>query len=632
MKMIRRWTLLLAVSFLGVETINAQMDTIAASKTLNLEELVVTGTRQETDIRHLPMTVSVVNRLKIEHQHDPSLLPMLTEQVPGLFITSRGLMGYGISGGSAGNISLRGLGGSSARMMVLIDGHPQYMGIMGHPISDAHQSMMAERVEVLRGPASVLYGSNAMGGVINIVTRKMREEGVKTQANIGYGSYNTFQSEITNRIHKGKFTSMVGFSYNRTDGHQENMNFEQYGGYAKMGYEWSEHWKVGADFNLTQFKASHPGSKVEPLQDADQRITRGMTSLALENHYESTSGSLSFFYNWGRHKINDGYNVSAGESPLDYRFHSSDKMLGVSWFQSFQPFEGNRVTVGADWYQFGGKAWNKFVAGEKTGEEAQIVDKNQNEIAGYVDIRQRFSTWLTLNAGLRVDNHDQAGTEWIPQLGAAIHLPKEAEVKLTASKGFRYPIIREMFMWGVANPDLKAERIWNYEIAFSQWLMNNRLMYGVNLFCIKGDNMIATVPVDGRMMNVNTGKIENKGIELQVSYRMSPAWMLDANYSYLDMKHPVIAAPEHKGYGGISYHRNLWQISTGVQYVGGLYKSILPEEKEHYVIWNVNASYRVNKYLDIWLKGENLLAQSYEIMSGYSMPKATFMGGVRIQF
>ena len=153
-------------------------------KSYKLDEVVVTGTRNETDIRHLPMTISVVGRQQLEQTYQPSILPTLTEQVPGLFTTSRGIMGYGVSTGAAGGMSLRGIG----------DGHPQYMGLMGHPIADAYQSMMAERVEVLRGPASVLYGSNAMGGVINIVTRKMQEDGVKTNAQIGYGSYNTLRT------------------------------------------------------------------------------------------------------------------------------------------------------------------------------------------------------------------------------------------------------------------------------------------------------------------------------------------------------------------------------------------------------------------------------------------------------
>ena len=90
-----------------------------------LNEVVVTGTRNQTDIRHLSQTVSVVNHGRLELAMQPSLLPVLTEQVPGLFTTSRGIMGYGVSNGAAGGISLRGLSGGNARLMVLIDGHPQ---------------------------------------------------------------------------------------------------------------------------------------------------------------------------------------------------------------------------------------------------------------------------------------------------------------------------------------------------------------------------------------------------------------------------------------------------------------------------------------------------------------------------
>lgn len=167
----------------------AQMETGNAPKDRSLDEVVVTGTRNETDAAQLSATVSVIDRKQIEQANTPSLLPILTEQVPGLFVSSRGIMGYGVSGGAAGEINLRGISGSSGRLMVLIDGHPQYMGLMGHPIADAYQALMAEKVEVLRGPASVLYGSNAMGGVINIITRKMQTEGISTHAHVGYGSY-----------------------------------------------------------------------------------------------------------------------------------------------------------------------------------------------------------------------------------------------------------------------------------------------------------------------------------------------------------------------------------------------------------------------------------------------------------
>lgn len=607
-------------------------DSLLVQKKVTIGEVVVTGTRNETDVRHLPMTVSVVNREQIEFRNDPSLLPLLTEYIPGLFTTSRGLMGYGVSGGAAGGMSLRGIGGApqaglpTTGMLVLIDGHPQYMGLMGHPISDAYQSLLAERVEVLRGPASVLYGSNAMGGVINIVTRKMQQDGIRTHANAGYGSYNTLQSEVTNRIRKGRFTSIVSGSYNRTDGHRKDMEFEQYGGYVKLGYEVSKAWNVWADVNLTHFNASNPGEVSNLLLDNDQRITRGMTSFALANNYAKTSGTLSFFYNWGKHWINDGYHPNA--EPLDYRFHSRDKMLGVSWYQSVQLFEGNRLTAGFDYFHFGGEAWNKTLAGERNTQ----ADKTQDDVAGYIDFRQSLGDWLTFDMGLRVDHHSQVETEWVPQVGLSFHLPENSEVKLMAGKGFRYPTIREMYMFRPANPDLKPERLWSYELSFAQRLLDGRLSYGVNVFYIDGENLIMRMPIDGRPLNVNTGKIENAGVEAQVAYRMIPAWSVDANYSYLHMDNPVLASPEHKLYAGTAFSKGRWNVSTGLQYVAGLYKKLDPEETEDFLLWNVRGTFRVLDGFDVWVKGENLLAQKYEINAGFPMPKATVMAGVNIKF
>lgn len=605
-------------------------------RSLKIDEVVVTGARHALDVRLLPMTVSVIDRAEIEESLQPSLLPVITQQTPGVFVTSRGVMGYGVSDGAAGAISMRGLGSGSGRLMVLIDGHPQYMGLMGHPIADAYQSLMAERVEVLRGPASVLYGSNAMGGVINIVTRRMHEQGVRTEGMVGYGSYNTLQSELTNRIRAGRFTSIVSGSYNRTDGHRANMDFEQYGGYAKLGYEVTRAWSLRADVDVTHFNASQPGSESTPLTDAFQRITRGMTSFAVENDYERTSGALSFFYNWGRHKINDGY--AAGSRPKEYRFRSHDDMMGLSWYQSAQLFRGNRLTVGVDWYRFGGDKGNYYVEGDRTGEVDQYVEKRMHEVAGYVDFRQSIGSRLTLDAGLRLDHHSHVGTEWVPQFGAAIHLPAALELKLSASKGFRYPTLREMYMFPPQNPDLRPERMWSYELSLAQQLLQGRLSWSVNLFRIDGDDLIVAVPRPGATpLNVNTGEIRNTGVEAQIAWRIDDRWSLDANYSYLHMDNPVIAAPVHKLYAGGAYAGKRWTVSTGLQYVGDLYTAVVTngrgeEKRESFVLWDMQVQFRAAKWLDLWVRGENLLAQRYAINDGYPMPKATVMGGLKFGF
>ena len=609
-------------------------DSTKVARSYAINEVVVTGTRSETDVRHLPMTVSVVGRPQLEASQQTSVLPVLNSQVPGFFSTSRGVMGYGVATGASGQMSLRGIGGPAQAglpttgLLVLIDGHPQYMGLMGHPIADAYQTMMAERVEVLRGPASVLYGSNAMGGVINIVTRKMQEDGIRTNINIGAGSYGSIQTEATSRIRKGRFSSTVTASYNRTDGHRADMAFEQYGGYAKLGYDFTDNWKVWGDVNVTRFNATNPGSVMKPYIDNDQRITRGMTSFALENYYEKTSGALSFFYNWGDHWINDGY--QPGGEPLQYRFNSNDQMLGVSWYQSVQLFQGNRLTVGADYFHFGGEAWNQFFDGHRE----TSANKSLNEVAGYVDFRQDIAAWLTLDAGARVDYHSQTGTEFIPQVGLAFHLPENAEIKAMASKGFRNPTIREMYMFPPQNPDLKPEKLWNYELSFSQRLMDNRLSYGLNVFYINGENLIIRLPNPNGsgMLNQNSGEIENWGAEANVGYQFNPVWSVMANYSWLHMENPVLASPEHKLYGGVNFRKGRWSASTGIQYVKGLYTDLDAATKENFVLWDMQGSFKATNYLSFYVRGENLLAQRYEINAGYPMPKATFMGGVNINF
>ena len=593
----------------------------------DLPDVVVTGTRNAVDVRHLPMTVTVIGREKLTEQYQPSILPTVTQQVPGLMVTSRSMMGYGVSTGAAGGINLRGITGGAGQLLVLIDGHPQYNGVYGHPISDSYQTLMAERVEVLRGPASVLYGSNAMGGVMNIVTRSMHEDGVKTSINLGAGSYGTIQTEASNQVRNGKFSSTVSAQYGRTDNHRPRMGFEQYGGYLKLGYDFTEHWNAYVDADITHFNSSYPGAVSNPLYDADQWITRGVVSAALENHYNRTSGALSVYSNFGRHKIDDG--TANPALPTQRFFRSKDALTGISWYQSAQLFEGNRLTVGVDYQHIYGKA---YYTSKQTGEVLDTPNKqsgksHRNEIAGYVDFRQDILKWLTIDAGLRIDHHSITGTEWIPQAGIVVRPMVTGEVKAMVSKGFRNPTMREMYLYPPSNEELKPERIWNYELSWKHRL--GAFNYGANLYYIKGDNMIQTV----NRKNVNTGAIENYGVELEAAYRINNYWSVNTNHSLLHMEHPVIAAPTYKGFLGANYHYNKWTIVAGLQYINGLYTAVGDnEQKENFCLLNATVSYAVWKGLNLWIRGENLLAQSYEINLGYPMPRATFMGGINWNF
>ena len=619
----------LALLVMGFGTAQAQNDTA----TIALENVVVTGTRAATDVRHLPMTVNVINRQKLTESFRPNMLPTLTEQVPGLFTTARGMMGYGVSGGAAGGINFRGISGGAGQLMVLIDGHPQYQGVYGHPISDSYQTMMAERVEVLRGPASVLYGSNAMGGVINIVTRGMHRDGVRTNVNLGAGSWGTFQAEVSNQVRSGRFSSTVAAQYGRSDNHRPRMGFEQYGGYLKLAYDFNEHWNAFVDGNLTRFNASNPGTVDAPIYEGDQWITRAAVALGVENHYDRMSGRISVYDNFGFHKINDGY--GEGQQPQKRLFRSKDALAGVSLYQSFNLFEGNRLTVGFDYQHIYGRA---YYTSRETGEVLETQNKqsahsHRNEVAGYVDFRQDILSWLTVDAGLRVDHHSVTGTELIPQGGVVIRPIETGEIKAMVSKGFRNPTMREMYLYPPSNEDLKPERLMNYELSWRHKLPATGFSYGVNLFYLKGDNMIQTVRIDGKPRNVNTGEIENYGVEVEASYALNTHWSLNANHSYVHMKNPVLGSPENKSYLGATWHQGKWNASLGLMNILALYTAVGENEtKEYFLLLNATLGYQLTKNVALWAKGENLLAQRYEINAGFPMPRATFMGGVNISF
>ena len=597
---------------------------------IGLSEVVVTGSRNVTDIRHLPQTVTVVDHLKLTENQRTNVLPTLMEQVPGLMVTSRGMMGYGVSTGGSGGMMLRGISSGAGQVMVLIDGHPQYNGIFGHPIADAYPTMMTERVEVLRGPASMLYGSNAMGGVVNIVTRTSEADGSHGYVNLGAGSWGTLQGEAGYSLRHGKWRATASGQYVRSDNHRPNMGFEQYGGFAKVNYDITPHWNVFADASITHFNASYPGTTSAPMLDADQWITRGAIAIGIENHYRLTSGRLSIYDNFGRHKIDDGYDALTG-SPQTRLFRSSDALLGISWYQSAVLWSGARLTVGFDYQNIYGHA---YYTDRQNGNVLETPNKQSgeernHELAGYVDLRQDLFTWLTAEAGVRYDHHTITGGEWIPQAGIVVRPLRSGELKLMASKGFRNPTMREMYLYPPSNTDLKPERMWSYELSWKHRIASGRLQYGINLFCIDADNIIQTV----NRQNVNTGELNNKGIEFELQYRINSHWTLNTNHSWLDMRQPVLSAPKYKSLAGVTMSYGRWRANVGLTEVCGLYTAIGDNEHtEAFTLLNATVSYAICHPVTLWLKGDNLLAQRYEYIAGMPMPKATFMAGLNLEF
>lgn len=603
---------------------------------INLKGVVISANKIQVNRNSVPLSISVVDRDEIEASSESALLPVLSQRVPGLFVTQKGITGFGVNDGSAGTVNIRGVGQGN-KVLMLFDGQPQWAGIFGHALPDTYVASDVERVEVIRGPGSLMYGSNAMGGVVNIITRHHKQQGRRTQARIMYGSYNTQKYMVNNGYNLGNFSSFISVNHDRTDGHRPNSKFHITNGFANLGYKINDHYRVTGDLSLAKFKTQNPGTIDEPVLDYLVDVLRGTTSFALENHHEKTSGALRVFYNWGNHEVNDGY--EPGGTPRTYLFRSDDHNTGVLLYQSFRLVEGNTFTAGIDYKNWGGHAWNDSINGPK----GELIDKSVNEVAGYVIMQQDLFDMLSINAGVRYEHNSVFGGEWVPQAGLTFRPFEGNVIRASFSKGFRSPNIREMYMWGAANDELKPENMLNYEVAVGQSFLDGRLYGEVTAFFIDGKNMIESVSViPGQqypMKNRNVGTFTNKGIEFEGRYQILGNLSVDMNYSYLHTSKPLLAAPAHKLNVGATYAPGRFTFNANVQSVYDLYVRLAGEKvsevKENYTVLNARAAYRFgsrDKGLNLFVKGENLTATRYTINYGFPMPKAVFMGGIDVTF
>ncbi|MDR1918833.1 MAG: TonB-dependent receptor [Tannerellaceae bacterium] len=612
-------SLLLFVSALAHATDPEEVDSL-----IHLKGVVVSANKIQLNRNSVPLSISVIERSEIEASSESALLPVLSQRVPGLFVTQKGITGFGVNTNSAGTVNIRGIGQGN-KVLMLFDGQPQWAGVFGHSLPDTYVASDVDRVEVIRGPGSLLYGSNAMGGVVNIITRQQRQDGRRTQARVMYGSYNTQKYMVNNGYNAGKFSSFISVNHDRTDGQRERSDFQITNGFAKLGYQASEHYKLKGDISLAKYKNQNPGAVDNPMFDNLMDVLRGTASLSLTNTHEKSSGALQAFYNWGRHEINDGYRT--GGSPRSFRFNSEDHNMGVLLYQTFRLLEGNSFTAGVDYKNWGGHAWNDTI----NGRIGEIIDRSVNEVAGYLIAQQDLFDRLSLNAGLRYEHSQAYGSQWIPQAGITLRLFEGNAIKASYSKGYRSPNIRELYIsyppYSIANPNLKPESMQSYELSVGQHI-GDKFYAEITAFYLDAKNMIAGV--QGTLTNINT--LHNKGVELEASYYPLKNLSFTANYSYLDTDSPTEAAPKNKFFVEGAYTLSRLTLTANVESIAGLIKvGGTEDDKESYTLLNAKASYLFgsrDKGFNLFLKGENLTGTDYEILQGFPMPKATLMGGI----
>jgi len=567
--------------------------------------VVVTATKVQGAQKDLAASVSVIDESVIQNATTTSVLELVKDYVPGVFITEKNVMGYGVAEGAAGGISIRGVGGSPVTgVLVLRDGRPDIMGMMGHPIPDAYSLDGVERIEVVRGPASFLYGTNAMGGVINIVSKKMTEDGFTTRISMGMGSYS---SKKLTGYHGGKIGTLEYFvtaSNRNTDGHRDYSAYEGDFYTAHIGYNLTKRTNIALNANLSNIYMFDPGIEGDPYIDHWYDLRRSGADLSVIHSSFLGESNLKLHGNFGKHKIYDGW-------------RSNDRTIGVMFYHNFKPFRGNTTTIGFDFKEYGGDAEDTVNKNLKMIKNKPIIDYSEHSItewAPYIHSQQLLFQNFIVSGGVRVENHKLYGNEVLPKVGLVYHIFSSSSLRLSAAKGFRSPAIRELYVFLPRNKELKPEEMWNYEVGLAQQIGSRFNLEG-SLFRSEGENMIRTLGQFPNVRFVNSLEFTHTGYELVLNWLPIHHLQIAATWTKLDLQNETRETPGKKLTSA--------NLMRAMDVYGADYQQMPMGD---YTLLNLSAHVKPPiPYISFKLALKNILDTEYQTIYGYPMPGRTFM-------
>ena len=561
---------------------------------LSLTRKAVTPSGYEQEIEKLPVSVSVVTKDDIKMSNAKQATEILGG-LPGVFIKKTGDFGRA-------DVDIRGVGGNGRQLGVFIDGRPDKMGIFGCSVTHTLPMNNVERIEVIKGPESVLYGSDAFGGVVNIITKRP-EKKLEGSFTASGGTFNTQNYLFEQGSKFDKFDYSLAINKRSSNGHRENSGFNAGDFSGKFGYNLSD----GAEilFGAKYFT----GIKNEPFPSVAgtwNDYGRGAVDISLSR---GAGNSMKVYRSFGEHKFSDG-------------FHSRDYTDGIIIRGKTAVSENNELGMGADYRYQSGDVINAAPV-------ALIGAYHKYEYGVYINDEHTFFEKLTLSGGARY-NYDEFAKEVInPKLGAVYNTLNGTTIRAVWSHGFRAPQINDLFLWG-GNKNLEPEKVVNNEIGVRRRIGG----FGhidVAGFMMKGSGLIQTVA--GK--NVNTGDFEFKGIESMLTLKFSGSLNGQLNYTYFDAGKYTTGRPGDKAGASVKYAKDkLNAIITG-EYVGRYYSADNSSGRiDDYILLNTKIDYRLLRGISVFAAADNITGENYQIYYNglYTMPGTTLTLGVNYDF
>lgn len=622
----------------------------------SLDEVVFSANKYPNKTTLTGKVLSVVTREQLEHSGGKSLSQILNEQV-GLYLN-----GANSNPGKDKTVFLRGAKGDHT--LITIDGVPLYdaTGIGSNfdirliPVDNI------ERIEILKGSQSTLYGSDAIAGVINIITRKPLNKTLSGSGTLSYGSYKTLQGNTTLTGKKGMIDYNIAYSYFNTNGIDETIDTIQsvrrdHDGYkqqnlqAGLGIQALKGWYIKPYLRLSHLDADlDQGAFTDEL---DYTSTIKNWQAGLRQEINLNTGKLTLLYNYNTNKriyIDDSIQSQSGFSKFsrgEYRSkeHFAEAYISTTLIPAIQ------FTAGVDFRQ-SSTDQNYFSDGffgpfeSKLGKDSLNHKQAGIYAAGHFKMNQ-----FNAEVGGRLNNHSEYVNKFVYNINPSYLFNQQLKLFANLSSAFRTPSLYQLYS-EYGNRSLKPESALTFEAGTQYFAASNKFTSRFTFFKRQIRDVIFFYydPVSFTSIYINQDKQKDNGFEIETSININKKTILKFMYTYVDGKVTTQSNGKDSIYFNLlrrpqsilgayfqSQVTKSFYISTNIQSIGKTFDVVGYPSKnitlDNYIIWSIYAEYGfIKNRLKVFADLRNISNSKYSEVYGYSSPGFNAYGGIRFNF
>ncbi|WP_338605407.1 TonB-dependent receptor plug domain-containing protein [Desulfoferula mesophila] len=587
------------------------------TEAIKQSEMVVTATTTEENINKVPSTTFVVTDQEITEKAQWSL-PDALRDVPGLYIRSNGPFG-GVT-----SLSMRGT--QSGQTMLMLDGVR-----LGDPISTNGSYDMANlltggisQVEVVQGPQSTLYGSDAMAGVVNIITK--RGQGAPTGwASAGYGSYNTWQGTAGTQGQIDRFNFMLSGGGISTDGvskaksGSEDDPYNAYQFNGRFGFDINDNTEVYFIGYYNKADTDYDGWVNGQFVDTPDSMTT--------EAYTGILGLTNSPVSWWNQKLTFSY----GSVDNDYSDDSTYKsyITTAQWLNNLLYKDINTLTLGVNWQR---------EQGEYSTVWDSLPEQSMDTLSFYLQDQLKVLEGLYLLGGVRNDDYEHFDNKTTWRVGASYTIAvSDTTFKGTYGTGFKAPSLYQLYS-PYGDQDLSPETSKGWDLGVVQMLWNKRIELGLTYFNIQTDDLINFDMNTWTYQNLD--QVKSQGVEFYARANLLSWLSADFSWTYTDAQDEATGKelaydPRDKGTLGVRLPLmgDRLNIRVWALYVGNRYADAAnTTELDPYVTVNAAATYKITNWLSVYGNVVNLTDEDYVEIQDYTTLGLSGFIGLRADF